>query len=84
MSCEHPLDIPPTHIILNGCGCALIRVSSDYCVYSYEKLVDHFHKHGSMTFEEARDWVDFNILGVSIPNWPYIALDDEDAEETEE
>jgi hypothetical protein len=46
--------------------------SEERVVYSYEKIIEIFVKNG-MSYEEACEWVDFNVIGAKAPtNSPLI------------
>lgn len=86
MSCEHTQDIPKGLTIIDGCGCAVIRVEPNRVVYDYDKLVDHFYKCEGMTDLEDADprfvaieWVEDNVVrGLGkYPNPPDIELEGE-------
>lgn len=87
MSCEHTQDIPAELTIIEGCGCAVIRIEPNRVVYDYDKLVDHFYKCEGMTDLEDADprfiaieWVEYNVVrGVpyATPNPPDIELEGE-------
>ena len=42
-------------------------------VYSYNQVVDHFANQG-MTFEEAGDWVAFNVMGLQATGDGFVML----------
>lgn len=52
-------------VVLNGLGDCIVGMAGDSIVYSYELLVTHFMREG-LTWEEAVEWVDFNICGFGI------------------
>lgn len=41
-------------------------------IYDYEMMVEGLVIHDGMTDEEAREWIDFNIIGAYIQNGPMI------------
>ena len=45
---------------------AIIRVDNNHIVYSWEKLMEYFMEtNNSWGEDEARDWIDFNIEGLT-------------------
>jgi len=55
-------EINPEMILLDGLDDCIIGVSSKDCaIYSYDRLVRHFNK--DMSYEEAIEYVEFNIVG---------------------
>lgn len=38
-----------------------------YAVYSYKKMHAHFMQ--DMTYEDAEEWIDFNVVGVKPDNY---------------
>lgn len=43
---------------------AIIGVSVDgNVVYDYDKLVEIYVKHDGMTYEDAVDWIEYNVVG---------------------
>lgn len=62
----------PETIIFDGLDDALIGVSTrdePRAVYSYQKCVNIFVSQG-MSYEEAVEWMDFNVLGTRMENEP--------------
>lgn len=58
-------------ILYDGCDDAIIGVGSVHskpliAVYCYNKLVDVFVKQEDMTYEEAMEYIDFNIVGAYV------------------
>ncbi len=52
-------------MVLDGCDEALVGTNLDgTLVYDYELLVEVFCDDHGMSFDEARDWVSFNIIGL--------------------
>lgn len=46
---------------------AIIGISTEgNIVYSYEKMIDYLMKTDDMTYEDAIDWIDYNVVR-SIP-----------------
>ena len=57
-----------------GCEDAVIFQNPDYAdaiigtthdgraVYSYYKMLDYLVAHEEMTYEEAADWIDYNVI----------------------
>jgi len=69
---EGPSDEDITHVILwDGCDEACIGkarrcgMSEEVAVYDYYKLLAVFEEQG-MTFEDAVEWIEFNLLGAWI------------------
>jgi hypothetical protein len=55
-------EINPEMILLDDLDDCIIGVSSKDCaIYSYDRLVRHFNK--DMSYEEAIEYVEFNIVG---------------------
>lgn len=64
---EYLLQIDDSALLIDGADAALLgftnRMNSPLlAVYDYNKLVDVFVDDG-MTYEDAVEWVDFNIVG---------------------
>jgi hypothetical protein len=53
---------------------AIIGREQDKLVYSYTKLINIFMSQG-MTYYEAMDWIEFNIIGTYVAGWPIIKDD---------
>jgi hypothetical protein len=68
----HPIDWEEMGYILHedaikfdGCDSAIIGVTSEgFLCYSFELLVDKFVTQDEMTFDEAVEWVEFNVLPI--------------------
>ena len=56
---------------LDGLEKAIVGVSEDgYLIYHYDKIVDVFVQRDGMDYDEAQEWTDYNVLGVSCNgNW---------------
>ena len=57
----------PDAIVYDGLDDCLIGIGhrcsqNGIAIYSYNKMVNHFMSHG-MSYEEAVEYIDFNILG---------------------
>ena len=58
-------------IVFDDCDEAIIGVGSVHgkptiAVYCYNRLVELFMENGDMTFYEAMEYVDFNIVGAYV------------------
>ena len=53
---------------------AIIGKEGDRLVYSYAKLIDAYMGNG-MTYIDAVEWIEFNIIGTIIKDWPIIEDD---------
>ncbi len=52
-------------MILDGCDDAIVATNLDgTLVYDYELLIDVFIDDQEMSLDEARDWVNYNIIGL--------------------
>ena len=52
-------------MILDGCDNAIVGCNLDgTLIYDYELLVDVFCNEQEMSLMEAREWIDFNIIGL--------------------
>ncbi len=53
---------------------ALIGISADNrAVYDYEKMVDWLvEKEGFESYDEAVEWIDYNVLGFYVENGPIV------------
>ena len=52
-------------LLLSGCDEAIVMVTVEGApVYSYESLVKIFEEQG-MTEDEAIEWIDYNVLGLT-------------------
>ena len=40
-----------------------------FLIYSYEKIVEHFEKEDGMSYEEAVEYIDFNVIGIKPDNY---------------
>lgn len=50
--------------VLDGCDAAIMGYTEEGRVaYDYERLVGVFMDQG-MSLEEAREWIDYNVLGL--------------------
>tara|TARA_E500000318_G_C3542568_1_gene205260 strand:+ start:241 stop:501 length:261 start_codon:yes stop_codon:yes gene_type:complete len=66
----HPIDwsetgyyISDRALVLTGCDSAVLGITDEGLLcYSYELLIDAFVSSEDMTPEEAREWVEFNVL----------------------
>lgn len=80
---EHPVreylaDSNPDALFIDGADAALVGTSHrcgqpDLAVYSHNKLVDVFVGQG-MSYEEAEEWVSFNIEGAWVGHGTPIIL----------
>ena len=74
----------PEAILFDGLDDALIGVASQWgqptlVVYSYDKLVATVKYQGPMSYEEAVEYVDFNVVGLwAGPGTPLILQTVED------
>lgn len=54
---------------------AFIGMTSDgRPVYDYDKMVDYLIKNHCMSFEEAREYIDFNVIDCYIPGMTPIVI----------
>jgi hypothetical protein len=52
-------------MILDGCNNAIVGCNIDgTLIYDYELLVEVFCDEHEMSLMEAREWIDFNIIGL--------------------
>ena len=52
-------------MILDGCDNAIVGTNIDgTLVYDYELLIEVFIDEQDMSLDEARDWVNFNVIGL--------------------
>lgn len=65
---------------LDGLEKAIVGVTEDgYLVYHYDKIVNVFVERDGMNIDEAQEWTDYNVLGVSCNgNWIIIYPVDND------
>lgn len=74
-------EMNPDAIIYDDCDDAIIGIGqrcgqNDIAIYSYIKLVHVFAEQ--MSYEEAIEWIDYNIMGGWLgENTPMIMLDGE-------
>jgi hypothetical protein len=69
----HPIDWEELRDLLHdeaikfdGCDSAVIGIDDrGYLCYSYELLIDVFVTRDEMQYDEAVEWVDYNILPLS-------------------
>ena len=79
MTREFLAEANPEALTIDGADEALIGVAErcsqeSVAIYSYEKLVDHFMSDG-MSADEAREWINFNILGAWMgPHTPIVMV----------
>lgn len=58
---EYAIRIEPSEVF----DLAIIGVSKDkVIIYSFYRLIDILEWHGSCSEEEAKDWFDYNIMGL--------------------
>ena len=61
-------------VVLTGLDEAVVGYADPgILVYSYNQVVDHFAEQG-MSFEEAGDWVAFNIMGLQATEDGFVML----------
>ena len=51
-------------VILDGLdNCAIaFDIETNKIIYDYDKIVDHFQENDGMDYEEAIEWVDYNVV----------------------
>jgi hypothetical protein len=40
-----------------------------FLIYQYEKIVEHFQDEDGMSYEEAVEYIDFNVIGIKPDNY---------------
>lgn len=53
---------------------AIIGREGDRLVYSYSKLIEAYMNNG-MTYIDAVEWIEFNIIGTYMKDWPIVEDD---------
>ena len=56
------------------------RLRSGYIIYDYFRLIEVCHKLYGGTAEDARDWVEYNILGLNDGSETYFGVHYQDPE----
>jgi len=70
-------EVNPEALVIPGAGSALVGYAErcsqpTLAVYDYHLLIEHFMSHG-MTYEQAHEWVEFNVIGAWLgPGTPLI------------
>ena len=53
-------------IQFDGLDYAIVGTSHDgYYVYDYDRMIECFMSDSHMNYEEAIEWIDFNVLGIN-------------------
>ena len=76
--CQNKMDFPDNVIVFEPrkiFNSAIIRIDGNRLVYSFDKLVDALMKTG-LTYHESVEYIDFNMLHVSIEQWPDIETEE--------
>jgi len=54
---------------------AIIRKDGDHAVYSLQKLIELLIEHDKIDYDDALDWVLYNMQNTGFEDWPVIVND---------